>query len=455
MKKSNLFLCLILAALVACGWFVQLSSAAKTQAQLQGYIQQGDEQSALGLYQNAIGSYEKALDIKENKSARESWIQNYELAYKEGTVSMKDYAKALETMCGLYEDDATYWERRITLYLEHERMDDAHECYEAFRRKKLSSSVIDGYANEIMYALKASGKSFSEVVQSTDGSFSVRDNWGWGLLDSDGETRYPCEYVYVGPVNQNGEVLLAAEDWQRVYDRDNVIQAKLNRAYAKTGAYSDGLIPVCTDGRWSYLDCESGKCVHGPYERASNYQDGIAAVFDGKAWTLVDTEGKPVSDRRFTDVKLHQDGSYVYDGVMIAAADGAYGLYNADGTARGDFHAKDMDVYFGGNIAYRDGSSGKWGFVSKDGAVQVQPTFAGAKSASHDLAAVSNGTAWGFAGNDGEVVIDYQFLSAGYFTTSGSCVVSTEEEEYIVRETEDSEPEVETRLKYHLVTLRY
>lgn len=85
----------------------------------------------------------------------------------------------------------------------------------------------------------------------------------------------------------------------------------------------------------------------------------------------------------------------------------------------------------GGAIAYCDKATGKWGMVSHTGEVTTKPSYVEAKSYSNNLAAVSNGEMWGFVNQSGELVIDYQFHFADYFTDKGLCAVSATGHDYV------------------------
>lgn len=432
MKKWNIVLAIILVLSVSFGWGTQFLNIVSTNNQCNAYLQQASQFSEAGLYQKAIQTYESALQLEETKEIRVLWIESYSNAYVDQTITKKEYIAALKTMCSFYEEDTVYWERLIALYMEDGKIDDAYEVFMDFKGLGLSSAVIDGYKNDILYAYKTYRKSYLEYVRNTTGYYVVRDGRGWGIISPDGENVFDCVYEYIGPYNEEFEALFISDKGQRIADSKAVIQAKINIEYSKTGAWVNGLLPVCEkDGNWNYYDCTNNEKVHGPYQQASNYASGIAAVSNGGEWILVDTEGEQVCQTKFSDVKLHGNGDYQFDGIMIAAENGEYGIYDANGELLSDFRAGDMDVYMGESIAYRDNSTGQWGMVTKDGDISVQPAYVRAKSFSNGLAAVSDGELWGFVSAAGEVVINNQFTDADYFTDDGLCAVSTSGENYV------------------------
>lgn len=432
MKKSNIVLIISLLLLVLAGWCTQFLNLVGGNGQYNAYLAQAAEFDEAGLYQKAAQSYERALEIKESKAVYELWLDSYGKAYTDRAVGFNTYADALKTMCGLYERDVVYWERLLTLQMENGKLNDAYDTFDRFRNIGVSSAVIDEIADEILYVYNVHRKPYMEYVRNTTGYYTVKDGQGWGIVRPNGEIVYDCKYEYISPYNANYDALFISEKGQRIADVNAVVQAKLDIAYTKTGAWVDGLLPVCgEDGTWYYLNSKTNEKVHGTYLRASNYASGIAAVFNGSEWTLVDASGAAVCDKRFSDVKLHGNGDYQYGGIMIAAENGAYGIYDATGSLLADLQAKDMDIYMGESIAYCDAATGMWGMVTKDGKIAIAPTFAAAKSYSNGLAAVSDGELWGFADKAGEVVIGYQFYDADYFTNAGLCAVSLNGENFV------------------------
>ena len=432
MKKSNVILSVVLILLVLVGWGAQFLNIAKTNAQYNAYLQQANQYNEAALYQKAVQSYESAFQIKDNRTVRELWIDTYGKAFSDKAVTLNSYVSALETMCDLYEKETVYWETLIKVQLDNEEIDNAHDTYLKFKKAGLSSTVVDGYKNTIMYQFRFNRKPYAEVVRNTTGYYTVKDSQGWGIIRPNGETVYNCIYEYIGPYNANYDALFISEKGQRIADAKAVVQAKIDIEYTKTGTWVNGLLPVCDlNNNWYYLNCKNNEKAHGDYSHASNYSAGIAAVCKGNEWYLVDTDGKNINNTKFSDIKLHGNGDYEYAGIMIAAENGEYGIYNSKGELISDLHAKDMDVYMGGAIAYCDKATGKWGMVSHTGEVITKPSYVEAKSYSNNLAAVSNGEMWGFVNQSGELVIDYQFHLADYFTDKGLCAVSATGHDYV------------------------
>lgn len=430
MKKNGLVLVIVLVALAAVAWIAQLSQTASGSMEYRSHLKQAEEYNEKELFQKAIVCYDNALALKDTIKGRELWLDAYKNAFEDQAIELSDYATALSTVCDLYPEETVYWERLIALYWDNDSANKAHESYQKCCKAGVTSDTINEYGKKIMYSFRVKGRTYPDYVRDPAGFYTVSVGEEWGVLDAAGETVRDNIYAYISPYNDQKYVLYVSGYGQRLMDADKVVQAKINVEFTKTGAYADGLLPVCgKDGSWQYLDCETNTFVPGVYEYASNFSGGVAAVCKNNQWMLINTAGEKVSNTVFSDVKLHDNGDFVYDGVMVAAENGQYGLYDATGAAICGFTAKDMDVYMGDWIAFAD-NSGKWGYVSKEGETVLEAQFAQAKSFSGTMAAVGNGALWGFIDAQGEVVIDYQFLEADYMTNEGVCFVCVTEGMY-------------------------
>lgn len=427
MKKSNVVLIVVLVLLLGVAWFSSLTSLASSSKERRTLIQQAQQYSEKELYQKAIACYDNLLEQKEDKEIRILWMEAHKNAFLDGAIELRPYAEAIRYMCDKYPKESTYWEMLISTYLENGEMQNAYNSYVRCRKLGTVNETISKYGREIMYTFSVYGISYTEYYCNADGYYSVNSGTHWGVLDGTGDRVFDTIYEYISPYNNTNEALYVADGDQRIIDEKTVVQHKIDVEYTRTGAYSDGILPVCiSDNVWRYLDCQTNSYLNGEYEYASNYMNGTAAICKNGKWMLVNREGEQISDTVFSDIKLHSNGDYSYDGIMVAAEKGEYSFYNENGEKLTDFQAKEMDVYVGGPVAFADNSS-KWGFVNKDGKVALKAQFTKAKSFSNNLAAVSDGSQWGFVDKDGNVVIEHQFLEAGYFTKQGTCMISMQE----------------------------
>lgn len=430
MNKGNVVLSVLLAAMVAGGWISLGMNFRNDTKKYEQLVADADAYYTKGLYQKALDGYQQALQLREDADTRDKLLQAYEGSCQKGLTSRQDYAKALEAACDKNPSQAGYWERLLTLYWENGDYNTAYKKVLKCRRLGADSKKLRKICTDVTYSFQTDRSSYSDCKGSASGYYRVYDGESWGVLQPDGESLYDCEYLYAGPVSDDGEVLLVSEEEARVFDAAGEVQAIVKQKIESSHAYGEGMIPVETaDGKWRYYSCDQEQFVLKTYDCAASFMEGVAAVKQEKQWQLIDLEGKPAAKQTFTDIKLYDNGSWMHDGIMIASEKENYGIYDARGKRRGDFSCRDADVYMGDYIAFAD-EKGRWGFVNKKGNIVIKPQFSEAKSFSNGMAAVSNGKAWGFIDRAGELVIDYQFDDAGYFSGEGACLVSTYEDAY-------------------------
>ena len=428
MKIRRIICAGLLVALCAFGWVHQIVNVMGKENQWNTCVQEARDYASRGLYQRAIQSYEQALTMNEDSELRQEYLSACSLAYEEGVLSRSAYKKALENSCQAEPEQEFAWVRLIELLLDGNSYQEAFKTLSRASRAGASGESLSVLKREITYSFTTGSKYFSDYFATPNGAITVCNADRWGLIASDGETEYDCEYLYISPCSEDGTAVFSTDEKSCLLDGDGVIQAIIDIDMDEARAWGDGLLPVCKGEHWRYFDCESGQYRKGQYKNASSYQDGIAAVCTDGIWTFIDVSGGKISEQIFSDMLLYGNGAYSYDGVLSAKTEDTWTLYHLeDGVAEPvseAFQARDLDRYYGDAVAFQD-ESGLWGFVDTEGTVVIEPQFQQAKSFSCGLAAVYDGQKWGFINRYGELAIDYQFLDVGYFTEEGVCPVST------------------------------
>lgn len=429
MKIGRMILAAVMVLLCAAGWITQVGGMIGARNDWQAALTEAQEYESGKLHQKAIESYERALSIREDSAVRQEMMEVCGLAYQEDAISRSVYKSALEKSCKLYPKTEAYWVRLVEFLRDTNSYADAHKALGRAERAGAEGESLAALNREITYAFTAGGQYFNSYSAAPDGYLAICNDERWGTVSPDGERESECDYLYVGPYSDETVALYCTEEESRLLDGKGVLQAVVGKKIEEAKAYGDGLLPVCENGKWGYLNPKDGITV-GSYEDVSAYQDGTAMICANGTWRLVDTDGNPVSEQTFSDVRLFGNGDYSPAGLISASVDGAWNLYRTDGTpALKEFSARNLDCWLGGLIAYQD-ESGLWGFVDRKGKTVIEPQFQEARSFSGGLAAVSDGNQWGFINEKGTLAIDYQFQDAGYFSAEGACPVSTVDGEY-------------------------
>ena len=438
MKKIRIPFAVLLILLTAFAWTNQIGKLRSNEKNFTALCEKAQAYAENKLYQKAAETYEDALFIKESAEIRAAQIAAYRDGYEAGAVSRKLYENALETAVSKAPKQAAYWEALITVQAENGAYSDAHKTCGKAARAGAKSDTLVALTEQLNYSYKTGNKSYTTALLSTDGYFTLSDGEYWGVLEPSGDDfAYDCAYRYISPVGADGTVYLeTVGDWENdvassaaIVDKSGRVQAYAAFTDSVCRAASERFVPVKENGAWHYYDCESGAFTDETYDEAAAVTDSVAAVKQGAVWHLKNIVDGAEADTAFTDVKLFDTGEYVYDGKLLAAENGVYGLYTQKGKKAAEIPGTAVDVYRGEAIAFR-AESGLWGFADAKGKVVIEPQYENAKSFSGHMAAVCMDGLWGFVNTDGKLVIDCQYADAGYFNADGVCFVSMIEGSY-------------------------
>jgi hypothetical protein len=176
----------------------------------------------------------------------------------------------------------------------------------------------------------------------------------------------------------------------------------------------DGL-NLCFEGerehrKWGYKNPEGIVKINPQYSSAQEFSDGLAAVKVGKLWGYIDGHGKMVIGPRFSEARSFENGAaYVYD-----SENGQYCIDRGGCKILKDF--SDRLHFKSGLSAFQSPASRKWGVVSRDGKVVVQPQYDDMRQYSDGMAAINVKGLWGFIDTTGSVIIPPKYASVTDFS---------------------------------------
>lgn len=420
MKQSKL-VSMLLITLMVCGWALALlkDDSAENEEYLR-HVEMAEEYVQRGLYQKSIEEYDSALAIRNTEDVWKCKLDSYERCYEENKKIYNDYLNAAQTAVSYYSSNVEYLITLANLYITRNEYLAAYKALE----KAINNGMDDVSVNELLfdvtYAYEIKWKSYTDYRTCVNGYYAVCETGVWTYTGEDNSDTEFEKLFFAGDVGEDGIRVIESESKACLINENEVVQGFLNFKPEDAGYYSEGLVPICNNGIYGYYD-SLGDLQFGNYTYAGAFINGQAAVKKDNIWFLIDKEGNKVSEDTYEDIVLNNGGIYISDGVMIAKKDGYYKFYNGE-EQYGSYD--NVDVLTDDKIiaVCKDN---KWGFVDIEGNELIAPVYAGAKSFSNGLAAVSNGEYWGFINTDGELVIDYIFYGADYFNSSGCCMVET------------------------------
>lgn len=190
-----------------------------------------------------------------------------------------------------------------------------------------------------------------------------------------------------------------------------------------------GYIPVKLGEKWGYTDREGKFIVNPQFDYACDFRDGRGLVMLDKKWGFIDTKGNVTGEVVYEYALPFSEGV-----AWTVVPAGAPVLTDTHGEARLEMKAaKWVGSFSEGLAAVKVDSTGKYGFIDKDGEWKINPEFGGAAAFHEGMAAV---VAWqgpdgrnvsskrGYVDKSGKLVIGYRFDYACNFKPNGTAVVA-------------------------------
>lgn len=427
MKRTVFIIFIVI--LLGIGWvstafdFLNQKSEENYQEQL---VAEADKYVEEGLYQRAIKNYEEYLNDNKSEDVCNKLIKAYDKRLEEDKEIISDYISSMENITTIYKKNETFVDKLADLYDVSEDYEEEYKCLSKAMKNGIDSADIKKRANKVRYKNEVSPLAYSDVKGPTNGEYVV--TYGDEMLTvSENDRESYNSYKYISLANKNGDRIYTTDRDSRLIAGDGVVLGIFDfKVLEDTGVYSQGLVPVKNNGKYSYYD-EFAKKAFGDFDYAGCFYNGKAAVKNNGVWYLINTKGEKVGDE-YKDIVLSEFGSYMSNDIMIASTkEGTYTIYNDKLEEKSNITCSEIGKSSNnGLIAFKD--KNKWGFVDEDGNIVIEPKYDNAKSFSYGLAAVCSDGKWGFIDNNNEVVIDYQFKdtdsdAAYYFNSAGGCYV--------------------------------
>lgn len=419
--------------LLGIGWVFTISDFLNEKSK-ENYQEQliidADNYVKEGLYQRAINNYKEYLNNNQSEEICKKLINAYDKRLAEDDRITSDYISSMESITAAYEKNEAFVDKLADLYHKSKKYEKEYQCLSKAMKNGIDSENIKKRTNEVRYMNKISPLAYSDVKGPSNGEYVVTYNEYMITFSEAGKSSRSL-YEYMSLANNNGDRIYTTDKDSRLISGKGVVLGIFDfKILEDAGVYSQGLVPVKNNGKYSYYD-EFAKKAFGDFDYAGCFYNGKAAVKNNGVWYLINTKGEKVGDE-YKDIVLSESGSYMSNGIMLASnKEGTYTIYNNKLEEKANVTCSEIGkTSNNGLIAFKNNN--KWGFVNEEGKVVIEPQYDNAKSFSYGLAAVYSKGKWGFIDKNNEVVIDYKFKdtdsdAAYYFNSNGSCCVGTDD----------------------------
>ncbi len=416
MKYRNLFpLALIL--LMCVSIYSMISGVQAEQTEIKNLLKKASDCGTQGLYDKAAGYYG---DVIAKDNSIEYYLAVTDMFFEAGRYE-DSYAWA-EKMVQTFPKEAKAYERIIKVALEKKAYSDAYTQLAEYDGRKLHSKEVEKYRSDMEFLHWEDGKGFNDVSVFSNGYMAFVTKGKWGLATDKGASKVKAKFAKVGYyANEMVAVLDSENVWyfmnlngEYIHNISNLVGGTVT----DVGLYSNGVFPVCKDGKYSYYNLKFEK-VFGEFDFAGSFSGGVAAVKSGEVWQLVDVSGKSIDGKEYLDVVLDDRGVCCQkDRLFVKVDDYEYIMIDSAGKRIGNETFEGGKLFSNGEYAAIMRGD-LWGFVNIKGEVVVEPKYNNANSYSMGLAAVCKNTLWGYIDINGNYIIEEKYDACHNFAPSG------------------------------------
>lgn len=210
----------------------------------------------------------------------------------------------------------------------------------------------------------------------------------WGFLDINGTEIVKPKYTYCR--NFYGE-LAKVDKVKLINVKGELIKPKVR--LLDSHHCFEGLVAIKTSNGWGFMDINGELVISDKYKAVTDFNKGVAIVETKKEILLIDKKGNETPLKTEEKIKAYKNFSEDMAAVEI---------------------------------------NGRFGFINKDGELQVEPNFV-------TVGYFKNGLAWarskenklGFINNKGEWVIEPKYFAAKNFDTKSGIAMVKDKTEWI------------------------
>ena len=236
-----------------------------------------------------------------------------------------------------------------------------------------------------------------------DGKFQIKPKYAQYMAGSFSEgLAHVCEVSTCAYINSKGDKVI-----------EKISDAGIKKTFTGAGRFSDGLAPVKTDGKWTYIDDKGNAKFRPQFELAYPFSEGLAPVKLGGQWMYIDKYGNPIPtiSRDFTEINYFSEGL-----AAVKNKDNKWGYIDNQGKTiiepqfdddsnrppKYNCDATDAEQERLSRCKYLDDrrkfsnnpplaaiyKNGKWGYIDRQGKIIIEPQFDTANPFSEKLASV-------------------------------------------------------------------
>ncbi len=410
MKRAML---LGMVGLCCLGWFVTGKALLEKPAAYQRLMQEAEQYEADRIYVRAIETYEKALAYKPDSVDIKARIATDYLALGSESTFIN--------RCNSINSAHHYPVSVVTLladyYIENGREKNAADLLGKAMKVNKNNEELAARWELVRYSYSEFYENYSEIFSFRNDSAVVKEEELYGLINVGGNSIMRAKNEWNGVLSSERDMVPVYKDGEFYYANDNGYRIEVpqdGQKIEELGVLCGGMAPAKSNGKYGYINAKFEELSGFLWDGATVIQNGFGAVAQGGKWALVNSKLELVTDFIYDDV-IRDDYGYcsIAGRAFVKVGDG-YQMVDEKGVQVGTDTYQDA-VPFVGDEPTAVKIGGKWGFVSVDGEMVIEPQYEGGGAFSNGLAPVQTLSGWGYIDSANKLVIADQFLGARSF----------------------------------------
>lgn len=247
----------------------------------------------------------------------------------------------------------------------------------------------------------------------------------WGYADEDGNIVIEPQFDEAASF-KNGLAKVSKGEKTFFITRDG--KKSFDTALTLLG-FGDGLSPARLLGKWGFVNTEGKTVIPFQFEHANTFNENLAAVTQNNLIGYIDKFGDWVIPPRFTPMSGYSDPLFLpnfSDGLAVYRDKNKYGYINKNGIVEIAASFDRAESFSEGLALVR--LNGNVGYLRKNGQFGIEPRFENGQKFSNGLASVQVNEKWGYIDPLGKMQILPEYDSAEPFK-DGLAKVSKHDED--------------------------
>lgn len=424
--KSKYIVIVSFVVMVVVVWGLVLTRDTSNTDEVTVLEQQVLAYEEVDVYKPTIELYQKLIEVD---SENVEWYHRLqETHYK-----LKQYNK-IRPLCDetlkKFPGDVKTCLLLMQSYIENASYDDVIEYYITLTDDLKNNADI----KKIYNMCECKPMYFSSYLEEIGEAFSsysvIKVNGLYGYMDTAGNIPIKGMYTAVKPFIKDKAAVYNGKTWyfiDKVGDKVLATKETLEDLYS----FSDGYAVAKINGKYGFVDEKFNK-IKFEYDFATAMYNGVAAVQKNGKWSLINSEFEAITDIKYDDIIMKDNGVCNYNGILFVKYDGAYHMIDEKGDLLSEDSFSDAKLFLSSEPAAVK-KNGKWGFIDTTGKIVRDYQYEDADSYNLGFAPVCMDGIYYYIDAEGDKRTFDEYQYAFGLTEGGVTVVKSEDTYRLMR----------------------